>query len=374
MKKIDNYIVIILFAGFLLGSGIWSLAAADRDFSPNENRMLQQLPEPTAESVLSGQFSEDLQKWQDDQFPLRDQWITLRTALRLAAGSRDINGVYLGKDGYLIEKLTPEAMDDGQFEKNLAAIEDFRKRLPASIDMSVMIVPTTGCIMKDKLPENAAVFDEAAYEKQAALRLADCGWVELYTPFREAAEDGRQLYYRTDHHWTTPAAEMAFTSWKTDALLKSDRHPLTEEFLGSLYSKVLWGSGSADTVEGYGSGAAKVTADGQPFDGGIYQKRFLDEKDKYAVFLGGNYGKAEIEGSGKAGRLLIVKDSFANCFAPYAAEAYERVCLVDLRYFSGSLDAYMEENGITEVLVLCSMENLAGDKNLAALGSSGAIL
>lgn len=374
MKKIDNYIVILLFAGFLLGFAVWGLAAEDRYFSPNENRVLQQLPELSADSVISGDFSEDFQRWQDDQFPLRDRWITLRTALRLASGGRDINGVYFGKDSYLIEKLTPEVMDRQQFEKNLQAVRDFRNRLPSSVNLSVMAVPTTGSVMRDKLPRDAAVFDEDSFASEAAKKLAGCGWVDLYESFRKAAGEGQQLYYRTDHHWTTPAAEMAFTSWKPDVKLTSDRHPLTEEFLGSQYSKVLWGSGHADTVEGYGTGAAEVTADGQRLDGGIYQERFLKEKDKYAVFLGGNYGRVEIEGSGKDGRLLIVKDSFANCFAPYAAEAYERVCMVDLRYFSGSLDEYAEENGITEVLVLCSMENLINDKNLAALSSRGRIL
>lgn len=383
MKKIDNYIVIILFAGFLLGFGIWGLAAEDRAFSPNENRVLQQLPELSTAAVVSGNFSRDLQSWQDDQFPLRDRWITLRTALRLAAGGRDVNGVYLGKDGWLIEKLTPEAMDKEQFEKNLSAIENFRKRLDPSVSLSVMVVPTTGCIMKDKLPENAVVFDEAAFANEAAERLAD-QWVDLYGSFEEAAARGKQLYYRTDHHWTTQAAEMAFSSWKPDAAADAGRYPLTEDFLGSLYSKVLWGAENADTVEGWGDGDTRVTADGTQLDGGLYQKRFLAEKDKYAVFLGGNYGRTEIEGTAHAGeekgsdgghgRLLIVKDSFANCFAPYAAAYYERVCMVDLRYFSGSLDGYMEENGITEVLVLCSMENLINDKNLAALGSGGHIL
>lgn len=388
MKRIDNCIVILLFAGFLLGFSIWGLAAEDRDFSPNENRVLQQLPVLSAATVVSGDFSRDLQSWQDDQFPLRDRWITLRTGLRLAIGSRDINGVYLGRDGYLIEKLTPEAMDRAQFEKNLSAIEAFRKRLDPSIGLSVMAVPTTGCIMKEQLPEDAAVFDEAAFAAEAADRLKGCRWVDLYGCFGRAADRGQQLYYRTDHHWTTQAAEMAFTlwkpEWKPDTVAASGRYPLTKDFLGSLYSKVLWGAEHADTVEGWGDRDFKVMADGKRLDGGIYQKQFLKEKDKYAVFLGGNYGRTEIEGAGRAesengdddirGRLLIIKDSFANCFVPYAAEQYERVCLVDLRYFSGSLEAYLEENGITEVLVLYSMENLINDKNLAALGSRGSIL
>ena len=130
------------------------------------------------------------------------------------------------------------------------------------------------------MPSERSLAESLGVHRNTIIRVYAC---LVYT-------SGQQLYYRTDHHWTTPAAEMAFTSWKPDVKLTSDRHPLTEEFLGSQYSKVLWGSGHADTVEGYGTGAAEVTADGQRLDGGIYQERFLKEKDKYAVFLGGNYG------------------------------------------------------------------------------------
>ena len=373
MKKIDNYIIITLFAGFLLFFSIWGLVQSDREFSPNENRVLQQLPALSASSVLTGDYTEDFQKWQDDQFPLRDRWITLRTGLRLATGGRDLNGVYIGKDGYLIEKLTPEMMNREQFEKNLSAITAFRERLPKDIQMSVMIVPTTGAIMKDKLPDKATVFDESIFVSKSKQTLKNCGWIDLYGVFADEVKKGEQLYYRTDHHWTMKGAELAFTSWNPDVKLSSDRRVLSKDFHGSLFSKVLWDS-AADVVEGYGLGDSRVTADGKEI-GSVYQDQFLDKKDKYAVFLGGNYGRTEIE-AGKSWRrnLLIVKDSFANCFAPYAMEAYDRGCLVDLRYFSGNLDAYIEENRITDVLVLYSMKNLINDKNLVVLKNEGNIL
>ena len=120
----------------------------------------------------------------------------------------------------------------------------------------------------------------------------------------------------------------------------------------------------------------KVTADGKALTGGMYQRAFLEKKDKYSVFFGGNYGRLSIEtGKKETGQnLLIIKDSFANCFAPLAAYHYDNVYMVDLRYFSGNLAEYAKEMGVTEVLLLYSMENMINDRNLSALSAGGMIL
>lgn len=102
------------------------------------------------------------------------------------------------------------------------------------------------------------------------------------------------------------------------------------------------------------------------------QKKYVNEKDKYAVFFGGNYGRLEIKTGKRTGRnLLIIKDSFANAFAPFAAEDFDQVCMVDLRYFSGNLEAYLKENHITDLLVLYSMSDMTKDKNISVLQNGG---
>ena len=139
---------------------------------------------------------------------------------------------------------------------------------------------------------------------------------------------------------------------------------------GTLYSKVLWDDGTRDQVTAYIGSAQEnwhVIADNKDI-GGIYQKKYVNEKDKYAVFFGGNYGRLEIKTGKKTGRnLLIIKDSFANAFAPFAAEDFDQVCMVDLRYFSGNLEAYLKENHITDLLVLYSMSDMTKDKNISVL-------
>ena len=381
MRKKDDIIITVLFAGFLMILLLGGIFLKDKVFSDNENRMLQQAPKFTAERVLSGAFEEDFQRYMDDQVPLRNQWISAKTALQRLLLKKDIGGVYLGKDGWFIEKLTEEQMDHQQFLKNLQGIKSFYEELPSDMEKSVMLVPTTGAVMGDKLPGGAACFDEAAYAKEAAQQLTNCGYVDLYETFSFIAGRGNtQLYYRKDHHWTTDGAAIAFGVWKPWLdFLGTEENVLTEDFQGTLYSKVLWDDGHRDTISAFTAleqDGYKVTADGKALPGGMYQRQFLEKKDKYAVFFGGNYGRLAIEtGKKETGQnLLIIKDSFANCFAPLAAYHYDNVYMVDLRYFSGNLAEYAAEQGITEVLTLYSMENMINDRNLSALSAGGMIL
>lgn len=41
----------------------------------------------------------------------------------------------------------------------------------------------------------------------------------------------------------------------------------------------------------------------------IYERKYLDGSDQYAVFLNSNQAQTAIEGSGRCGKLLLIKDS-----------------------------------------------------------------
>lgn len=380
MKKTDNMVVILLFCAFLVLVGVGGWILEDRGFSENENRVLQQMPKVTAQSILSGDFEEAFQKYQDDQIPFRNQWITVKTAVKLGLFSRDINGVYLGREGWLIEKISPEDVDQKLYTENLKAISGFCANLPEDISKSVILVPTKGAVLSDKLPFKAAVFDEAALAEEAREAFSGVHYVDLYQFF---GREKQQIYYKTDHHWTTEGAAAAYDAWRHQlgndgfSLKRREKQVLAEDFQGTLYSKVLWDDGTRDRITAYagaGQKVCQVTADGKDI-GGILQKDRLKGKDKYGVFFGGNYGKLELTTGRKNGKkLLIIKDSFANCFAPFAAEDFEKVCMVDLRYFSGNLQSYMEENHITDLLILYSMAAMIEDRNIAVLNNKGDIL
>ena len=88
----------------------------------------------------------------------------------------------------------------------------------------------------------------------------------------------------------------------------------------------------------------------------LYDTSKLKGKDKYALFLGGNYPILDIKTTADStDRLLIIKDSYANSLIPLLTAHYENIYVVDLRYFNGKLFQLMEqyepEQGM-DVLVL----------------------
>ena len=96
----------------------------------------------------------------------------------------------------------------------------------------------------------------------------------------------------------------------------------------------------------------------------IYEEKFLDGSDRYAVFFNSNQAVTKINGSGR-GKLLIIKDSYANCFGQFVVDDYKETHIIDLRFFTGKVTDYIRENGITEVLALYNNPNFGADISAA---------
>ena len=127
---------------------------------------------------------------------------------------------------------------------------------------------------------------------------------------------------------------------------------------GTLYSKVLLPDSVYDSVY-YAPEITveSVVCDGK--DGALYDLSALEQKDKYELFLGGNYGQCVITTGTENGKhLLLVKDSFANSFVPFLTGDYETITMIDLRYYRGSMAELAAE--VDDILVLTEVTNLAG--------------
>lgn len=377
-------VITICFIAFVVGISAAGLLQKDREFSPNENRYLAEAPEFSWEDVLDGRFQEKLEEYLRDQIWGRDQWITVKTAVQKAAGNTDIGGAYVGKDGYDFEKIVPEDVDDSQVQRNIVAVQDYFDVAAGTISkdrLSFLLVPTSGLVMEDKLPKNARLFDQSAYIEQVQNAMQDYNFVDVREEL--CAQSDAYIYYRTDHHWTTEGAYIAYEKWcETTGMTAASKESLeqnvvAEDFRGSLYSKILNMDSAYDSIWIYtpagesmdAVNACKVTVD-EKESGVIYDVTKLAEKDKYAFFFGGNYGQVHIEGSPQqeTGRnLLVVKDSFANSFVPLILNQYDNIYMVDLRYYNGDMESYLSEHDITDVLVLYNISNFISDKNLYKL-------
>ena len=98
---------------------------------------------------------------------------------------------------------------------------------------------------------------------------------------------------------------------------------------------------------------------------------YLDKKDKYSVFFGGNYGEVRIETmSGSSRRALVIKDSFANSFVPFMTGDFSEIDMIDLRYFTGDVNELIHDRGITDIIVLYELSNILNDENITKLTGS----
>lgn len=386
MKKVRIIIIIVFIGFFVLISGA-SLIIKDREFSPNENRYLAETPELSWDNILSGKFQDGLEDYLRDQVCFRDGWITVKTGIQKACGDTDIGGAYVGKDGYDFEKITPEDVDEKQVDRNIKAVEDYFMTASETIDkqkLSFLLVPTSGLVMQEKLPKNARLFDQAKYIDQVQKSMKDYNFVDVRDTLMDHNDE--YIYYKTDHHWTSAGACLAYDVWSErtggeaeteDGLVKN---VVSDKFRGSLYSKILDADSAYDEIwtyglqkdDAFGSKDCTVTIDEKQQLDSIYDDEMLQKKDKYAYFLSGNYGQVHIQNQKAASKakgknILIIKDSFANSFVPFVTQDYENIYMVDLRYYNGDMKSYLQEHNITDVLVLYNISNFISDRNLHKL-------
>ena len=210
MKKI-RVIVVMVFLSFIAFVSVGSLLTKDREFSPNENRYLAEKPKISVDNIMNGSFQEDLENYLRDQVIGRGAWITVKTGVEKACGNTDIGGAYVGKDGYDFEKITPEDVDDTLFRRNAETVSEFFAEASDTVapeHLSFLLVPTSGLVMEDKLPKNARLFDQAKYIDEVQNSMKDYNFIDVRQELTAHKDD--YIYYRTDHHWTTDGAYIAY--------------------------------------------------------------------------------------------------------------------------------------------------------------------
>ncbi len=353
--------------GILVALALASLLTPEREFSPNENRYLQLTPELSWATLMDGTFTKKAEDYVSDQIALRDTWMETASLVQRAALRQEINDTWLGRSGRYFAKVTPDTFDTAQYEKNLEQVRTFFDNNSGK-DCRIMMVPTPAYMLRDDLPANAPLFDAASCFDTL---LGEFGpeAIDLRPALTPNAED---MYYRTDHHWTSEGALTAYGAWC--AATGHERQDWQLEtastcFRGTLYSKVLLPDSPYDRVTIASDAAIRsMDCDGEVSDS-LYSMAALEEKDHYKIFMGGNYAKVVIDTGANTGKsLLVVKDSFANSFLPFLVRDYDTITVLDLRFYREGVQPLADQ--ADDVLVLYELTNFAADKNLYKLNKS----
>ena len=210
--------------GTLAFFGLCSVVMPQKGYSENENRYLEQYPSLALPDVLSGEFKEQFEDAFSDQFFGRDIWMMGATAVERLMGFQELNNVYFDKDGYL------------------RYVEYFGSCQPDKV--SLLLAPSPGTIMRNKLPHGAPYYNAAAMYREADTILKRAKNINSCPELKEYAKQN-QVYYKTDHHWTLLGAYAAYSAY-SDAN-EFEKHTygyfaankISEDFRGTMYSKLM---------------------------------------------------------------------------------------------------------------------------------------
>lgn len=339
-----------------------------KEFSEKENRALAQLPVLSADTLKDGSFARGAEKFFADQFFRRDFWTALNLRRLTAFRQKESGGVYLGRHRQLY--LIPGETNEAALARNLSAMETFAGRYPG-VKSFAAIIPNAVEVQPKNLPRNAPVPDQAAQLEAIAKKLPTVQWIDTLPVLRERADE--YLYYMTDHHWTSFGASVAFQAIASKMGITPvkdyDIYEVSRSFRGTLAAK----SGRAnakDRVELY---VPKTEIDyyvtyteSAKKAGTMYETSALEARDHYTVFFGGNHPRVDVATTAETGRtLLLLKDSYANCMMQFLYPYFEKIIMIDPRYFYESADMLMQQNHITDVLYLYNLDTFLADTSLA---------
>ena len=349
----------------------------DRQMSEKEMRMLAQKPEISLSGIASGRFMEQYEEYVSDQFAGRDTWVRIKTFADSVAGRTEEGGVFKGKDHYLMEDVA--VADESDLKENLDAMKNFKERYP-DIQMHMMLVPNAANIESDKLPGYAVTENQ---EKQFKAIHSTLGSVYTWVDVSDILKKHRseEIYYHTDHHWTTLGAYYGYQalskSMKLDTSKTSDMKPyaVTNAFNGTLASTSGYETGYEEPIYIYAPDNLKNATEAvvnnvneKKKTATLYDTSKLKGKDKYALFLGGNYPILDIKTTADStDRLLIIKDSYANSLIPFLIPYYREIVVVDPRYYYDDIENVMKKDNITSVLFLYNGNTFVKDNSISGV-------
>ena len=371
--RMDQWITCIAFCAFLGIMAVLFFALPKEVYSELEKKVLAQFPEISAQSITSGTLDDQIELYMAEHLPGRTFFVGVDAYFRQLTGRQVVGDIYAARGVRLVEK--PVSAEKGNLTGKMNAINAFAETVGQQVEL--MLLPSAGWAageqvlgITDRYRDDEIIEDIYA---MAAGKVTPLDVTKFYV-------NRPELYYRTDHHWTSEGAYTAYRAYaKYKGIPFRDREDFTVEyaegFYGSTYSRSgLWLT-KPDTIELWtGTKDLLVTTQkpGSPepqTHKGVFYRERLEEMDQYTVFLDGNNALVRIQNPNGTGKLLVIRDSYSNCLAPFLAESYAEVVLVDLRYYNvmTPVSELCKAEGFDDILVCYSLYNFVTDANIPIL-------
>lgn len=361
MNTIVTVVVLgIVFVSLTMAS--WLLPP--QEFSDNERRKLAQRPKFSPDTMSDGSFMMEFEKYTLDQFPLRDQFRTLKAYTTYDVfGQLDNHDIYI-QDGYAAKLEYPLQMDSLEHAADRFAYIYEKYLADKEMNIYLSIVPDKSYFLAEKHGYLSTDYEKLFHVMRNHMNYAD--YIDI-TGTLDITD-----YYKTDTHWRQEklpetAAVLA------EGMGTSISGAYTEYALDVPFYGVYYGQSalplppetlyylSNDVLDG-----CIVTNHEDQTMGSIYNMEKKSGKDPYEIFLSGPRSLITIENPNcKSDKeLVIFRDSFGSSIAPLLSEGYAKITLVDIRYLRADLLERFIEFKNQDVLFLYSTSVLNHSETL----------
>lgn len=346
---------LVIFA-LLLGLGVINLAAGG---TGGEKK-----PSVTWKKVLSGQYTQEYEEYRKAGAVGKKGFQAVENSTDTLLGKREINGVYKGKKHHLFETIEP--MDERAVAKNTDVINEFASQ-HYNLSAYVMLVPDAANVQPDFLPASAVPENQSAqFETIRKMLEEGVTWVDAESVLKEHKNE--KIYYYTDEHWTTLGASYGYEALAKTMNLDGSETPklqpyvVNNDFNGDLSEKSGYEESYTESISIYSAKKVKnntslmmTNEDTGKSSTSLYDSSKLEKRDKYALFPGADCGLLDIETTvDNSQRLLVVKDSFANCLLPFLVSHFREIVVIDPELYEGSVQELVQSRNFTQVLFLYS--------------------
>lgn len=253
-------------------------------------------------------------------------------------------------------------------------LNQFKQMVGDGVNVFSLVAPTA---VSFYLPDDLAYMSGSEWDNIDYLNGFFDGVIPVDAYSALAQHVDEDIYFRTDHHWQPlgayyAAEEFAKTAQVPFAPLSDYETVTMEGYVGTMYGY----SGdnplvrnNPDTFTYYKpKNEYTVTYYTQslenPYEAGMFLKTLdnLAVVQWYLVFFGGDGEVAHVHTDvGNGRKLVIVKDSYGNAFAPCLANSFEDIWVVDMRGFEKSISQLVKDEGLTDVLFCMNSFSATGD-------------
>lgn len=386
-KRVRVPAVMLLYLGMVILINFLSFILPDTEFSSFENRTMAYMPGPKMNTILSGQWFADFENYHLDQIAGRNLLIEWDSKMQYMLGRREINGIEIGKEHYLLKKEEDFIRKDlNASEKSIQRQLDTLRLIKEYTDfyggeLYYLDIPSHEEFLWEqyRLPQEDKHLHNQRAREVRRQRYEEAGINVIMTNDALDSHRSEELYYHTDHHYTFlgayyvyqeilnhvkvkyPDHKFAYPEWDEMECVSSDKI-----FMGGYIHKI--GDRKYTKYDTFQYALPKDFPVYERYESGVLSDmplvRKIEDYDytEYGYFMNGDNAQTVIKTlRSELPSILFIGYSFTNPLELMAVYNFDEVHSIDPRHFKGSICKYIEENPC-EIVVVVRNDIYEGNK------------